>query len=184
MTPDGEEAIMTTPMQPKDKHAELSSLQAQVAKLKDLAARAQADLQNYKARAEREAEELRKFASAPLLKKLLPVRDDLARAAAHAKDAEGFRRILQKLDGILESVGLRQIPALGEHVDPAQHEIIAVGKGARDVIVSVQEEGYALHGNILRPAKVLVGNGEEMVTGESPPRAEPTGEDPPPSSAD
>lgn len=133
-------------------------LEAQIAKLTDLAARAQADLQNSKMRMEREAEDLRKFAIVPLLLTLLPIRDDLSRAAA--KDSEGVKQILDKLDKVFSSVGLKRMEALGKPADPAKHEIINAGPGEKDLVTNVHEEGYELHGRVLRPAKVQVGNGE------------------------
>ena len=157
---------------------QLEALQAQVAKLTDIAGRAQADLQNSKIRMEREAEDLRKYAVVPLLLALLPVRDDLARALNHSldltetskkssgsgqdSDHNGIRQILDKLDKVFASIGLKRMEALGKPVDPSRHEIINAGPGEKDIVTAIHEEGYELHGRVLRPAKVQVGNGEEL----------------------
>jgi molecular chaperone GrpE len=135
-----------------------AALQEQIAKLTDIAARAQADLQNFKKRQERDTEELQKFAIAPLIMALLPVRNDLARAAEHD---EGSAQVLTKFDAILESVGVQKIEAEGQTVDTSLHEVISTGPGEKDVITEVHEEGYELHGRVLRPAKVICGDGSE-----------------------
>ncbi len=137
--------------------SKIQALEAQVAKLTDLAARAQADLQNSKIRMEREAEDLRKYAVVPLLLALLPVRDDLARASQSGE--KGVKQILDKLDKVFSNVGLKCMDALGKPVDPSRHEIINAGSGEKDIVTAIHEEGYELHGRVLRPAKVQVGNG-------------------------
>ncbi len=141
---------------------QLEALQVQVAKLTDIAARAQADLQNSKIRMEREAEDLRKYALVPLLIRLLPVRDDLARAAESGE--KGVKQILDKLDKVFGATGLQRMEVLGKRFDPAKHEIVNGGPGEKDVVMAVHEEGYELHGRVLRPAKVQVGDGH----GEKP----------------
>jgi molecular chaperone GrpE len=136
----------------------IKELEGQIAKLTDLAARAQADLQNSKIRMEREAEDLRKFAIVPLLLALLPVRDDLARAASQGD--EGVKQILEKIDKVFSTVGLKRMEPLGKPVDPTKHEILNVGPGEKDVVTLVHEDGYELHGRVLRAAKVQVGDGK------------------------
>jgi molecular chaperone GrpE len=140
-------------------HGTPLDLEAEIAKMTEIAARAQADLQNFKARMKKDSDELAKFAIAPLLLSLLPVRDDLARAADHVPD-EGLKQVLTKFDKVIEDAGLRIIESLNLSVDPSKHEVLSVVPGEKDKIVEVHEEGYELHGRVLRPAKVIVGSGE------------------------
>ena len=137
---------------------ELQELKAQLAKLKDTAARAQADLLNFKDRMKREGEELRKFAALPFILELLPVRDDLVRAAGH-DSASGLKQILLKIDALLRDAGVEKIDALGKKMDPERHQIVNTGAGEKDIVTLVHEEGFLLHGKVLRPTKVLVGDG-------------------------
>ena len=130
--------------------------------------RAQADFTNYKRRSEQEKEETVKFASAGLISNLLPVLDDFERATrslppeqAQASLAEGFRLIERKLGTIMESQGLTEIKAMGEPFDPRLHEAINQDRGKEGIVVRELEKGYKLHDKVLRPAKVVVGNGEE-----------------------
>jgi len=142
---------------PKDEKAP-KDLQEQLQKITEVAARAQADLQNFKQRQKKDAEDLRKFATVPLLLELLPVREDLARAAEQSED-EGIAQILAKLERTLAGVGLTKIEAESQPFDPSKHEVLNTAPGEKDIVIVVHEEGYELHGRVLRPAKVTVGTG-------------------------
>ena len=126
--------------------------------LQELAARAQADLQNAKMRMEREATEIRKFAMEGFLLKLLPTLDNLQRAMEHTDDP-GLVAIEKELLKQLTDAGLEKMEALGEVVDPEKHEVLQAGPGEEGKVVQVLEEGYLLHGKVIRPAKVVVGSG-------------------------
>lgn len=130
--------------------------------------RAQADFINYKRRSEQEKEEMGKFANATLMLDLLHILDDLERAFAaipprldEADWVDGIRLIERKLWASLEAQGLSQIKALGEPFDPNFHEAVRQDKGREGVVVEELERGYKLHDRVIRPSKVVVGNGEE-----------------------
>lgn len=146
--------------------AQIVDLQAQVQKLTDLAARAQADLQNAKARLKKDQEELAKFATESVLRKLVPVLENFQRAAQHlptelsAHDwVKGVLATEQALVTSLAEVGLARIEVLGTVADTAQCEVLMVGDGPEGVVLEVFENGYQLHGRTIKPAKVKVGNG-------------------------
>lgn len=129
--------------------------------------RAQADFTNYKRRTEQEREETVKSANADLILSLLPVLDDFERAYGSlapglpATWIDGIRLIERKLRATLEAKGLSEIKAAGEPFDPRLHEAIKQDKGKEGMVVQELEKGYKLHGRVLRPSKVVVGNGEE-----------------------
>jgi len=130
--------------------------------------RAQADFINYKRRSEQEKEELGKFANAALMLSLLPILDDLERAFASIPPkltklswADGLRLIERKLRASLEAQGLFQIKALGEPFDPNLHEAAMYTKGKEGIVIEELQKGYKLHDRVIRPAMVVVGNGEE-----------------------
>jgi len=130
--------------------------------------RAQADFINYKRRSEQEKEEISKFANAVLMLNLLPVLDDLERALASIPPklvgftwVEGISLIERKLRTSLEAQGLSQIKALSEPFDPELHEAAMHGKGKEGMVVEELQKGYKLHDRVIRPAMVVVGNGEE-----------------------
>jgi molecular chaperone GrpE len=131
--------------------------------------RAQADFINYKRRTEEERLDFNRFANASLILSLLPVLDDLERAlnatppSKSAKHSwlEGVRLVDRKFRSILEAQGLTEIKALGEPFDPNFHEAVRQDKGKEGTVIEELQKGYMIHDRLLRPSKVVVGNGEE-----------------------
>jgi len=129
--------------------------------------RAQADFINYKRRTEQEREDVSKFANSVLILNLLPILDDLERAFASVPPrlaklgwVDGIRLIERKLRTSLEAQGLSQIKALGEPFDPHLHEAVRQDKGKEGMVIEEVQKGYKLNDKLLRPSKVVVGNGE------------------------
>lgn len=128
--------------------------------------RAEADLANYRRRAEQERSELVKFANASLIGKLLPVMDDFERAlgaipleASSESWLDGVRLIERKLRTILEQEGVTRIESVGEEFNPHVHEAVMAedGEGDTEVVLDELQKGYRLHDRVLRPAMVKVG---------------------------
>ncbi len=129
--------------------------------------RAQADFINYKRRSEQEREEISKFANSALMLNLLPVLDDLERAFASIPDhltkvswVDGVRLIEHKLRASLEMQGLSPIKAVGEPFDPHLHEALRQDKGKEGIVIEEVQKGYKFHDRVIRPSRVVVGNGE------------------------
>jgi molecular chaperone GrpE len=130
--------------------------------------RAQADYINYKRRSEQDKEEISQFANSILILNILPILDDWERALASIPDdqadlgwVEGIRLIERKLRGTLEAQGLSPIEAVGKPFDPTLHEAAMEGKGEEGIVVSELQKGYKFRDRVIRPARVVVGNGEE-----------------------
>ena len=129
--------------------------------------RAQADFVNYKRRSEQELEERGRFANSVLMLSFLPVLDDLERAIASVPPelaeeswVEGIRIILQKAGTELEAKGLSPIQAVGEPFDPNLHEAVRQDSGKDGVVIEEVQKGYMFHDRVIRPSRVVVGNGE------------------------
>ena len=133
------------------------------------AARAKADLENFRRRMRREMDDQLKFANQNLIAELLPVIDNVYRAiSAASKDEassgllEGFLMVAQQLIGTLKKFHCNPIDAVGEVFDPNRHEAISqmpsdeIEKG--NVIQAVQE-GYMLHDRVIRPSQVVISAG-------------------------
>ncbi|MCK4273829.1 MAG: nucleotide exchange factor GrpE, partial [Dehalococcoidales bacterium] len=127
----------------------------------------QADFINYKRRTEQERQEFNSYANANIILGLLPVIDDLERAldavpAKYAKHdwVEGVRLVERKFKTILEGQGVKPIKAMGEAFDPSFHEALRQGRGEEGVVIEEFQKGYMLHDKLLRPARVVVGDGE------------------------
>lgn len=132
-----------------------------VAEYRDRAARAEAELKNFRTRVERDRAANREAVIAEVLRNLLPSFDDLDRAEAHGDLVEGspLALVAAKLRGGFERYGLVKVGEKGEPFDPKLHEAI-VQVYSKDVTVNtvadVIEPGYALGDRLLRAAKVAV----------------------------
>jgi molecular chaperone GrpE len=127
-----------------------------------LAQRIQADFENYRKRAAREAAAAGERAKSGLVRELLPVVDNLERALASAEDteqhlAEGVRLVHSELIAVLERNGVEQFNPAGDKFDPAEHEALSVREdGEPGLVLDVVEKGYRANGTVLRPARVVV----------------------------
>jgi molecular chaperone GrpE len=131
--------------------------------------RTQADFINYKRRNEQERKEFGLYANAEMLKKILPVVDDLERALENVPEdiaghewVEGVRLVERKFKSNLDAAGVKQVLALGMAFDPNYHEAVHQEAGPEGVVVGEFQKGYLLNDKLLRPARVVVGNGEEV----------------------
>jgi molecular chaperone GrpE len=128
----------------------------------ELAQRIQADFENYRKRAAREAAAAGERAKSGLVRELLPVVDNLERALASAEDgeqhlAEGVRLVHAELIAVLERNGIEQFDPAGDKFDPAEHEALSVrNDGEPGLVLDVVEKGYRANGTVLRPARVVV----------------------------
>lgn len=144
--------------------AQLAILEAQVQKFTDLAARSQAELQNAKVRMEKDAKDLRQYASEQIILRLLPTVDNFQRAFQHLPEelknhewVKGVAVVEQDFIRTLSDLGLKKIESVGKPVDAHVHEVVTTGEGENGVILEVFEDGYELHGKVIRPAKVKAG---------------------------
>jgi molecular chaperone GrpE len=149
-----------------DLEKKIVELEKQLKEAREVASRAQAELQNAKARLDREALEIRSFASQSVLLKFLPTIDNLQRALKHLpQDLAGndwVKGIVALEQGFLKQVGemgLKRFESVGQPVDAARHEVLMQGPGEAGVVTDVIEDGYELHGKVVRVAKVKVGGG-------------------------
>ncbi len=144
----------------------VATLTEQLAKTTDMAARAQAELQNAKIRLDREAQDLRKFAAEGVLLRLLPTVDNLQRALKALPEdivthpwVQGIVAVEQDFLKQIGDMGLRRFESLGKSVDAERHEVLMQGDGEGGTVTEVFEDGYELHGKVVRPAKVKAGGG-------------------------
>lgn len=131
-----------------------------VAEYRDRAARAEAELQNFRTRVERDRQANREAVIAEVLRSLLPVMDDLDRAEGHG-DLAGtpLELVAQKLRTTFERYGVARVGVVGEPFDPAIHEAVVrlpLAGATADTVADVIEGGYALGERLIRAAKVAV----------------------------
>jgi molecular chaperone GrpE len=138
------------------------------AKYLALAQRTQADFENYRKRASREAAAAQTRGVVKLAKELLPAIDDLDRALAAAQEVadgadnplvEGIKLVHADMVAALARVGIEGYSPKGEQFDPQHHEAVAqqpVPGAEPGTIVEVYQRGYALGDTVIRPARVVV----------------------------
>jgi molecular chaperone GrpE len=130
----------------------------------------QAEFENFRKRAERDAEAVVKFAHEALMVRLLPVLDEMDAAVAHLTESaqEGFRMIRDNLMKALREAGAQEIPALGQPFDPYLMDAVqqVSDKDSKDgTVKEVVRKGYRLHDRVLRPAQVVVVRNEGDTNG-------------------
>ena len=144
-------------------NTQLEKAQCQTAEYKDGWQRSRAEFDNYRKRMERDNTLVYQNAVGNIVKRYLPVMDDLQRALqARPADlawASGIELIYRKLQSILDSEGIQRIEAEGQPFDPNFHE--AIGQEHSDdlpsgYVVSVVQNGYILGDKVIRPAMVRV----------------------------
>lgn len=140
----------------KDKE-KIKELEARVEELTNNWKRALADYSNLEKRIASERQNLTTFSKQLLIIELLPVLDNLVRAARNLKD-EGLNLVVREFEGILQNFGVKEFGRTGENFDPNLHEVVAVnGSETEGKIIEVFSKGYKINDKMVRTAKVKVG---------------------------
>jgi molecular chaperone GrpE len=129
--------------------------------------RVAAEFDNYRKRVARDQQSLAARAHERLVKELLPVLDDLERALDAAEEhqeatlEDGVRLVQRELEEALAKEGLEEIATNGRF-DPHVHEALLSQPSDKEegAIVEVLQKGYRLGDRVLRPARVVVSQGE------------------------
>jgi len=133
--------------------------------LLDSLMRLKADFDNYRKRMMREQTRIVETAEADLVKRLLPVIDNLERALENAGEGEpqglreGVEMVLDQMMEVLGKEGLEVVDPQGEPFDPEHHEammVVETGECPEDTVINVVQRGYRFRGILLRPAMVSV----------------------------
>lgn len=140
-------------------------LRAQLQELENRYLRLAADFENYRRRALQERLGAREEAMAAIAERLVPVLDDAERAMRHVPEKTddawlaGLRLTLQKLEEVLDSIGVEYTEAVGARFDPRLHEAIGSEQSSEHpegTVVRELRRGYRLGDKVLRPSLVKV----------------------------
>lgn len=132
--------------------------------------RSVAEIDNLRKRNARDVEHARRYGMESLVAAVLPVRDSLEAGLKAANEAaadtldiasliEGDQATLRLLDQALESAGVAEIDPEGEPFDPELHEAMTTipsPTAEPNSVLTVVQKGFALHGRVVRPARVIV----------------------------
>ncbi len=134
---------------------------------KDKYIRLQAEFDNFRKRTLREKMALIESGGSDAWKAVLPVLDDMERAIAASEKSEditalreGEKLIYNKFIDILRQKGVVEIEALDKDFDADLQEAVArfdAGKEKSGKVIDVVQRGYKMGEQVLRYAKVVVG---------------------------
>ncbi|MCQ2385992.1 MAG: nucleotide exchange factor GrpE [Clostridia bacterium] len=141
---------------------EVEAAKKELAEEKDKYLRLAAEYDNFRKRSQKEKDELYGVAVSDTVKVILPIIDNLERAAKLTdaeKIVEGLGMLVKTVDGAFAKLRVERFGAPGEEFDPALHE--AVSRGAseeytEDQITDVFQPGYRRDEKIIRVAMVKV----------------------------
>ncbi len=133
---------------------------------KDLALRAQAEMDNLRKRTARDVENAHKYALEKFVNELLPIMDSLELGISAAESAENIDDLREGMDltvkmfnTAMDKFNVKALEPQGEKFNPEQHEAVSMQEieGAESgTVVTVMQKGYELNGRLVRPAMVVV----------------------------
>jgi molecular chaperone GrpE len=170
-----EGADQAAPAQPTEAER-VQALEAELGQLRDRWLRAEAELQNLRSRARREADDARQYAIQKFARDVVEAAENLRRgldALPPAQEGEpellaklrgGFEGVERAFLGILERHGVARKEAAGEPFDPEQHQAMAEQPAPEGVapgtVIQAWTPVWTLNGRLLKPAMVVVAGGK------------------------
>ena len=148
----------------KDK--ELETLKAELESKNDLLLRTAAEFDNYKKRTDRERLSVAEFAKANVIKELLPILDNIDRAAlmedkTSSDYIKGIELIVKQFEALGVKLGITEVAQVGDNFDPNCHEAVMHIEDenlGENVIAEILQKGYKIGDTVIRPAMVKVAN--------------------------
>ncbi len=147
------------------KNAEVERLKTELAEANDRLLRTAAEFDNFKKRTEREKLSTAEYAKASVLKNLLPILDNAARAAEYETGTEqynkGIELIVKELTSLSSKLGLIELGEVGEQFNPDIHEAVMHIESedfSENTVSLVLQKGYKIGDTVVRPAMVQVAN--------------------------
>ena len=136
----------------------------EVEKFRDLALRAEAEMQNLQRRTARDVENAHKFGVEKFVLNMLPVVDSLEKAIESTGDnvdaiAEGLRLCHKLMVDTLTKEGVEIIDPVGDPFDPNEHQAMSMVENPDmepNSVLAVVQKGCKLNGRLVRPAMVMV----------------------------
>ena len=172
--PQDEQAENAAPMTHEEElEKELETAQETIEEQKDKYLRLSAEFDNYRKRTMKEKAELILNGGEKSLSSILPVVDDFERAIKTMETAtdvqavkEGVELIYNKFMATLAQNGVKVIETKDQPLNTDYHEAIAVipapSEAQKGKILDCVQTGYTLNDKVLRHAKVVVGEKEEL----------------------
>jgi len=170
-----------TPVSPEDAtppgtpEERIAALEAELTEMRDRWLRAEAEMQNLRARTQREVADARNYAIQKFARDVVEAAENLRRgldalppAAADepellGKLRNGFEGVERSFLSLLERNGIARKEVAGEPFDPELHQAMAEQPAPEGVppgtILQAWTAAWTLHGRLLKPAMVVVAGG-------------------------
>jgi molecular chaperone GrpE len=152
--------------QPADELSDLDKARAERDRMREQLLRTAADFDNFRKRSRKEIEEVRRRTVEDTLREVIPIVDNLERAANAMRNAtevsavtEGVQLVLRGFEDIASRLGLKRVASLGREFDPTCHDAVQqleTAEHAPGTIIAEVVPGYYLGERLLRPAMVVV----------------------------
>jgi molecular chaperone GrpE len=121
--------------------------------------RLQAEYANYRKRVDRDRLSTTEFAFSAVLMEFLPVLDDLDRAAEHGELTGGFKAVADRVNSIVEKLGLSKFAEAPVPFNPEIHEALTHESSTevtQPTASKILQPGYKYKERVIRPARVAV----------------------------
>ncbi len=163
--PEGQESVMQAAA------GRIGELEAALAEMRDRWMRSEAEMQNVRARAKREADDARQYAVQKFARDVVEAAENLRRGIsslppAAADDSpvlvklrEGFESVERSFLGVLERNGITGSDPTGALFDANLHQAMAEQPSADHppgTVVQAWTSAWTLNGRLLKPAMVVV----------------------------
>ncbi len=121
--------------------------------------RLQAEYANYRKRVDRDRQLTSELAFAAVLSELLPVLDDLERAGEHGELTGGFKAVADRINSIVEKLGLTRFSDAPVAFNPEIHEALTHETSTevtKPTATKILQPGYKFKDRVIRAARVAV----------------------------
>jgi molecular chaperone GrpE len=149
---------------------QLAQARQETTEFKDKFLRERADMDNFRKRQERNAQERVQREKKDLILKILGVMDNVERALTYQETMDRqalqqtLRMLMWQMNEVMKGEGLTPIATVGERLNPYEHEAIELVENSdqpEDTIVEEVLKGYKMGNETLRAARVKVSAGNQ-----------------------
>lgn len=168
---DGEEIALTPEETRQAYRGRVATLEVQLAETRDLWMRAEAENANIRARAKRDVDEAKQFATQRLATEVVEAADNLHRGldsvprhngsepSLMTQILEGFGGVERSFVAMLERNGIKRVDPTGNPFDAASHQAMGEQESSAyppGTVLRTMTPVWTLNGRLLRPAMVVV----------------------------
>ena len=157
--------VTSEEVQNNNEMTEENSIKAELEETTDRLKRLMAEFDNYKKRSSKEREQLYNSILGDIVSSLLPVIDNLEKAAGAESTDEAYKQgielVTKQFIDVLTSLRVEEIPSVGTTFNPEYHEAVSSVVDENLGEKEIKEEyrkGYKVKDRVIRHSMVVVAN--------------------------